>query len=542
MEVGGQRGSGREREFMTAFHHTGRRAAGLAIASATAAAFVALTGVGVAHAAPATGAVLQDGAPGAIKDSYIVVLRDSAATGRSATGADDLAKRYGGKVRKSFTSAMRGFSTEMSRSSARRLAADPAVKYVEQDRTVTISGTQNNPTWGLDRIDQRGLPLSQTYSSPAASNVTAYVLDTGVRISHRDFGGRARHGWDFVDNDAVADDCQGHGTHVAGTVGGTTYGVAKDVKLVSVRVLDCNGSGSYSQIIAGVDWVTRNAVKPAVANMSLGGSASAALDDAVQRSINSGVTYVLAAGNENRDACTSSPARLPAGITVGASDVNDARASFSNYGTCLDVFAPGVKITSDARSGDTSITTMSGTSMAAPHVAGAAALVLGANPKATPQQVRDSLVSSATTGRVTGLNGSPNRLLFTGAVGTPLEAAPAPATPAAASCDRFESLTDVALPAISKLTVANCGVVTATASKTSSVQVTVRQATRGDLRLQLTSPNGKAWNLKAPAGTGDLLATWNLDASAALKNGAWTLTVKDATGRTGVLDSWTLTV
>ncbi|GAB7049813.1 S8 family serine peptidase [Catenuloplanes indicus] len=526
---------------MTAFHRTGRRTTGLAIASATAAAFVALTGVGVAQAAaPATGAVLQDGAPGAIKDSYIVVLRDDAATGRSAHVAGDLAKRYGGKVRASFSSAVRGFTTEMSRTAARRLAADPAVKFVEQDRRVRISGTQSNPTWGLDRVDQRNLPLSRSYTSTSASNVTAYVLDTGVRISHQDFGGRARHGWDFVDNDAVADDCQGHGTHVAGTVGGTAYGVAKDVKLVSVRVLGCDGSGSYSQIIAGVDWVTRNAAKPAVVNMSLGGSASASLDDAVQRSINSGVTYVLAAGNDNRDACASSPARLPAGITVGATESNDARASFSNWGGCLDLFAPGARILSAARTGDTATATMSGTSMAAPHVAGAAALVLGANPLATPQQVRDALTGAATTGKVTGANGSANRLLFTGTATAPLTVqTPAPAT---ARCDRFESLTDVALPATSKLTVANCGSASTTASAKTSVQVTVRQAVRGDLRIQLTSPNGKIWNLKPAGGTGDLSATWNFDASSALKNGTWTLTVKDAQGRTGLLDAWTLTV
>jgi subtilisin family serine protease len=256
--------------------------------------------------------------------------------------AGDLARQYGGAVRQSYKNAVKGFSAKLTERAAKRLAANPAVDYVEQDRQVAATGTQANPpSWGLDRIDQASLPLNGSYTYPnAASNVTAYVIDTGVRISHADFGGRAVNGYDFIDNDPVANDCNGHGTHVAGTVGGTSYGVAKGVKLVAVRVLDCQGSGSYSQIIAGVDWVTRNAVKPAVANMSLGGSAGSTLDNAVKASIAAGVTYAVAAGNSNADACNTSPARLPEAITVGATDSADARASFSNYGACLDLFAP----------------------------------------------------------------------------------------------------------------------------------------------------------------------------------------------------------
>ena len=237
---------------------------------------------------------------------------------------------------------------------------------------------------GPDR-PARPAAVQELHVRRTASQVTAYILDTGIRISHADFGGRARDGRDFIDNDAVASDCNGHGTHVAGTVGGAKYGVAKDVKLVAVRVLDCEGSGSYSQIIAGIDWVTGNAVKPAVANMSLGGSTSTALDDAVRRSIASGVTYAVAAGNDNIDACKKSPARAAAG-DHGRRDRRAATPapSFSNFGTCLDIFAPGVKILSAGKSGDTATATMSGTSMAAPHVAGAAALVLAAQPGGHP--------------------------------------------------------------------------------------------------------------------------------------------------------------
>jgi subtilisin family serine protease len=358
-----------------------------------------------AQATPASGTILGSGSAGAIGNSYIVVLEPGGL-------ARELVRTYGGEVTDEYQAAVRGFHATMTEHQARRMAADPAVRYVEQDATVAATGT---PTWGLDRIDQRELPLSKSYGAPSAAGVTAYVLDTGIRITHREFGGRATNGYDFVDRDNVAQDCNGHGTHVAGTIGGATWGVAKDVKLVGVRVLGCNGSGSYSDIIAGIDWVTRHAHGPSVANLSLGGTVSKALDDAVNRSIAAGVTYVVAAGNDNKDACRQSPADAPAAITVGATDDRDKRASFSNYGTCLDLFAPGVRIESASNRSNTSTMLMSGTSMASPHVAGAAALVLGAHPNWAPAQVRDELVAKATPGAVVAAGrGSPAKLLFTG--------------------------------------------------------------------------------------------------------------------------------
>jgi subtilisin family serine protease len=383
-----------------------------AVASAATASLHGFTGPASAAPVPAVprmGTVLTAGDADAIPDSYIVVLK----TGASASA--DLVPGYGGQVLNRYQATVRGFHARMSATQAGRLAADPAVQYVEQDAVIGASSIQPGAAWGLDRIDQHTRTLDAKYTYRSAKDVTAYVIDTGIRTSHKDFGGRATSGWDFVDGDRTANDCNGHGTHVAGTIGGATYGVAKDVKLVGVKVLDCEGSGSYSDFIAGIDWVTQHAKLPAVANMSIGGPRSKALDDAVNRSIAKGVTYAIAAGNENKNACKFSPSDTGNAITVGAVDSGDKRASFSNYGTCLDIFAPGVNIRSASGNSNTGTQVMSGTSMASPHVAGAAALVLGAHPGWSPQQVRDDLVAHAGSGLVRSPgSGSPNKVLYTG--------------------------------------------------------------------------------------------------------------------------------
>ncbi|SNR25001.1 Peptidase inhibitor I9 [Actinoplanes regularis] len=457
-----------------------------------------------ALAAPAVGTIQNAGVPDAIPNSYIIVLKDGAEA--VAAAASNLASQYGGKVLDNYEATVRGFHARMSETEASRLAADPAVKYVEQDAMIGVAAGQRNAWFpGQNLIgwkpgqrynpwnpgqpynpqnpqnpgqpynpqypnqpynpqnpnqpynpqnpnqpynpqnpnqpynpqnpnqpynpqnpgpndgytpapDRNDTPAPDRNDTPVTANgVTAYVLDTGINTAHSDFGGRATSGYDFVDRDQDANDCNGHGTHVAGTVGGATYGVAKDAKLVGVKVLGCNGSGSFSDFIAGVDWVTEHAQLPAVANMSIGGPRSKALDDAVDRSIARGVTYVIAAGNDSKDACQVSPADTANAITVGAVDSNDQRASFSNYGSCLDLFAPGVNITSASNTSNTGTKVMSGTSMASPHVAGAAALVLRAHPDWTPQQVRDDLVAHAGSNRISDPGaGSPNRTLDTG--------------------------------------------------------------------------------------------------------------------------------
>ncbi|MCZ7439016.1 S8 family serine peptidase [Micromonospora sp. WMMC241] len=396
-----------------------RRRALRALAVTAAAAALTAAASTPALAAP-TGQIRYAGAADAVSGSYLVVLKGDAVgaansrTARTAVPdrAAGLAKRYGGSVGAVWTAALTGYSAKMSTGQARRLAADPAVAYVEQDRRMTVQGTQTGATWGLDRIDQRNLPLNSTYTYPnTATNVRAYIIDTGIRTTHSQFGGRATWGTNTVDSNNT--DCNGHGTHVAGTVGGSTYGVAKGVRLIAVKVLNCSGSGTTAGVVNGVNWVTSNAVKPAVANMSLGGGVSTSLDNAVANSISSGITYALAAGNSSANACNSSPSRVASAITVGSTTSSDARSSFSNYGSCVDIFAPGSSITSSWNSSDSATNTISGTSMASPHVAGAAALVLSANPSYSPSQVASYLTSNATTGKVTNPgSGSPNRLLF----------------------------------------------------------------------------------------------------------------------------------
>lgn len=360
-----------------------------------------------------------------VEGQYIVVLKEDVASLASeqsrasipevAVMARTIARTHRANLVTSYRHALRGFVVRASDEALAQMLMDDRIAYIEEDGVVTISATQQNPTWGLDRSDQRDLPLDDLYNyDTTAATVHAYIVDTGIRSSHSDFGGRVGNGYAAISDGRGTEDCNGHGTHVAGTVGGSTWGVAKGVRLHAVRVLDCAGSGTNSGVIAGIDWVTSNHIKPAVANMSLGGGASSALDSAVNSSISAGVTYAVAAGNSNDNACNYSPARVPAALTVGSTTSSDARSSFSSYGSCLDIFAPGSSITSAWHTSNSATNTISGTSMASPHVAGAAALYLAVNPGASPAQVSSAVVGNASAGRVGNAgSGSPNELLYT---------------------------------------------------------------------------------------------------------------------------------
>ena len=351
-----------------------------------------------------------------VPQQYIVVLHKDVADVEGL--ADGLLMKHGGDRRDlpTFRFALKGFAARMPEELAKRMAMDPAVAYIEEDQIMTVSVTQTGATWGLDRIDQRDLPLNGTYVyNFTGSGVRAYIVDTGILASHSQFGGRVVSGFTAINDGRGTTDCNGHGTHVAGTVGGSIHGVAKSVTLVPVRVLGCTGSGTNSGVIAGVDFVTSNhtAGQPAVANMSLGGGISTALDNAVNNSINDGVTYAVAAGNDNLNACNGSPSRVANAITVASSTSSDARSSFSNFGSCVDIFAPGSSITSAWHTSNTATNTISGTSMATPHVAGVAALFLQSSPSATPATVWATIRDSATLNKITNPgSGSPNRLLF----------------------------------------------------------------------------------------------------------------------------------
>jgi subtilisin family serine protease len=352
-----------------------------------------------------------------IENNYIVVLNNDVVGEQGDFSiapyiANELSATHKGKLKHVYQNALNGFAVEMSPEDAEALSLDFRVAFVEEDGVVTTDATQSNPPWGLDRIDQRNRPLNAIYTfNHTGAGVFAYVIDTGIRTTHTQFGTRAAIVFDAFGGNGQ--DCNGHGTHVSGTIGGSTYGVAKSVNLRGVRVLDCNGSGSNSGVIAGVDFVRNNHSNPAVANMSLGGGASSALDTAVNNLSNSGVAIAVAAGNSNANACNSSPARAANAITVGATTTTDARSSFSNFGTCLDIFAPGSGILSAYATSNTATATLSGTSMASPHVAGVAALYKQVNPSASSTTVRNAIVNGATTNVVTNPGtGSPNRLLY----------------------------------------------------------------------------------------------------------------------------------
>ena len=396
--------------------------AALVTSAAASLALAGLTVLSATTAQAAPGDARSDRAPvvgenraAAVPGRYIVVLEERAAAGADAD-ARETARRHGGRVLETYGTALRGFSAQLPERAVQALAQRPGVAFIEADQAITLEATQTGATWGLDRVDQRNLPLDGSYTyDRTGQGVTAYVIDTGILAGHTQFGSRLQSGYTAINDGRGTSDCNGHGTHVAGTVGGSTYGVAKAVTLRPVRVLDCTGNGSTSGVIAGVDWVTSHhtAGAPAVANMSLGGGISSALDQAVSTSIADGVTYAVAAGNENTNACNGSPSRVAAALTVGSTTRTDARSSFSNYGSCLDLFAPGSDITSAWHTSTGATNTISGTSMATPHVAGVAALYLQGAPSASPSTVSSAILGGSTTGRVTGAGtGSPNRLLF----------------------------------------------------------------------------------------------------------------------------------
>jgi hypothetical protein len=463
------------------------------------------------------------------RDSYIVVLKPD--TARSAAAApssrplvaamaQELSRAHDGAVTSVYQYALKGFAAQLTADQAEALNNDPRVAYVEPDQVFHTLATQTPATWGLDRVDQRDLPLNNTYAyNQTGQGVQAYIIDTGIRASHQEFAGRIGNGFTSVNDGNGTNDCNGHGTHVAGTVGGTTYGLAKQVTLHAVRVLSCSGSGSNAGVIAGVDWVTQNhGSSPAVANMSLGGGVSTALDQAVANSISSGVSYAIAAGNSNANACNSSPARVASANTVGATTNTDARSSFSNFGTCVDIFAPGSNITSSWNTSDSATNTISGTSMATPHVAGALALYLQTNPGASPATATQALINNSTPNKVTNPGtGSPNRLLFSVFGG-------------GGGGDTTPPTTSITSPT-NGATVSGTTTVSANASDAVGVTRVELYVDGGLVGSDSTSPYQIAWNTTTASNGSHALQTRAFDAAGNVGSSAFVnVTVSNATG------------
>ncbi|WP_051393720.1 S8 family serine peptidase [Glycomyces arizonensis] len=502
-----------------------RRAAAAALAAVAVLAAVALSATG-AHAGPA-GTVLGAEAENAVEGEYIVVMED---------GFSAMSSEYDAEVVDRFE-LINGFLAEMSADEAARVAADGSVAYVEQNRTVSVDGVQPGPpSWGLDRVDQLDRPLDNAYEYLGdGSGVTAYIIDTGINMAHAEFAGRIGHGADFVDGDSYPIDCHGHGTHVAGTVGGSSYGLAKKVTLVGVRVLNCAGSGTYASVLDGIQWVARTASGPSVANMSLGGGYSAAINQAVEAAVASGVTFAIAAGNSSQDACTVSPASAPSAITVAATGRSDWRAPFSNYGPCVDVFAPGVDITSAWIGSAYASNTISGTSMASPHVAGAAAVYLSLHPNASTDQVAGWVTGNAARGRVSDVHGSPNLLLYTGDDNTP---GPVDCTGSNGTSTPIPDQGTVE----SRVSI-YCD---RAASASSELAVGITHSYRGDLEIYLIAPDGTSYQVKEHdiGDPGDnVRRAFHVDLSGEHGSGTWTLRVVDAFSLdSGTLDGWSLVV
>ncbi|WP_433328253.1 S8 family serine peptidase [Spirillospora sp. CA-294931] len=504
-------------------------------AVAVAAAVTVATAAGEAAAQQPESAVVQADQP--YPGRYIVVLENGARAASEARAAT-LTRRYGGEVTDTYSVTLKGFAVRgLSERRARRLAADPSVRSVHQDGTTRATGEQPNPpSWGLDQIDQRTATLDKKYTFPnTGEGVTAYVIDSGINAQHPEFEGRASHGYDFLDNDGDASDCFWHGSHVAGTIAGKTVGVAKKAKVVAVRSLNCNGSGPDSATVSAMEWVAKNATTPAVVNLSLGMDTLGVGDEQIKAMAAKGIVVAVSAGNEGKDACGVSPARVPEALTVGW--FNKDRTRGGNHGRCVDLFAPGGNIYSSDHAG--AFRTGSGTSMASPHVAGAAALYLSANPGATPRQVGDALVRSATPDLVTNPGtDSPNKLLYVGDIGggTPGE------------CGVKGNDQDVAIPdagsAVStSVSQDSCQ---GKASATSRVRVDIDHGYTGDLAIDLVGPSGASYPLKRAGDAGDsggVHQTFTVDASREDANGTWQLSVRDVYRfDAGTLTGWSITL